>query len=624
MSPNRGWVLILIGLLISSFIGGAIHVLLSPERITEFVHDLVDQYEPKFTIQFQNARLRLAEGWEPIVAIELDNVDFKAKDPCITGSEIYADHVIVPLQVIPLIDKKVRFGDIYAHNLKFQWRPPECRKQTLSQSVSGPHSADKNDDKISLLERFFHDRWNYEVANTEELLHGFDVTKFEFLVGGKILYFSANDFRAHFDTGWRQAIVHANIRLGQPWVGDAGFGEFRMTAKINASKIRVSGNGNLKEGQIAVDSQWNISTGNLKLRGNFTDLPIQRVLVLANHWGVLSAFHPELHDEWLSCDLSYDGDIRALPKGKLQDSQCRMYGDLGDWFLKTPTVQIQKPFPVKWHLVHVDVKKWLDGFGVGSTWGVVGRFGDFTGNLGLAGAEKLQIDGSLTGFSAYVVSKRNRAKLKVKNVNLNTKIQPNQISGELAHMQIENGIIGGLLNFTFNRAGTGQINFNLKNVRLPLTVQQVLWSGHAGATALVGTLKFKGFQMNQFDGNLAIQQLSLNPAGHWAALATKLISFVSPLNSLNKNLPAGIEWKHLRAHILYRNSIGHWQRFEAHAAIPNRFNIFTDSTGGWSNAGQLTGRIFIKSFNDRYRAIRSRVVLLSGSWQNPQLILPAR
>ena len=600
MSPNRAWVLILIGVLISSFFGGAIHVLLSPDRLTEFVENLVNQTEPKFTIDFKSVRLRLADGWTPIFAIELDGLTIKAKDACITGAAITADRVVVPLQIIPLIvAKKARFGVVSARHLQLHWLPSVCQ---FTPRADGS-------DKIELIERFFHDRWNIEIVRTTDVLAALKIDRFDFLNADNQKIISADHFRANFDADHRQATIRANIQLGHPWVGNAAFGEFRMGAEVKADSVRIGGRGNLKEGQITADADWRIDSGKLRLLGNFTDLPLQGLLDLTTHWGVLSTFHAHLHDEWLSCGLSYNGDIRALYRSQMQTSKCEMYGDLGDWRLESPTVAIQKPFPLRWRLAGINVQKWLGEFGLspsgigpvtfGSTTAVVGNFGMFTGNLSLTGANQMAVDGRLDDFSVYVSNAHDNAKQKIKSIDVNLNLTSDHLDGGVKNAQIEDGHINGVASFDISSGGAGKIQMNLSRIDLSQTVQRAIWDEVMRNASLDATIEIKSFQLNQFVGHLNAK--SWQPGGQWKELTTQA---------------ASTDFANVRAGVTVNPSGGQWAKLKAKASDSQKF---IESSGEWDQNKNLSGRLTIVDSTARLRVKKRRVFAISGDWDAPSL-----
>ncbi len=633
MSPNRAWVLILIGILISSFFGGAIHVLLSPDRITEFVETVVAESEPKFTIDFRAARLRLADGWIPVFAVELDGLKIKAKDACITGAQITADRVVVPLQIIPFLTaKKIRFGVVSARHLKLNWLPPVCRFT--------PSERSSSTEEIDGLERFFHDRWNIEIVRTTDILEALKVDRFDLVDQFGQLLFSATGFRANLDADHRLAVIRANVNLGPKWVGDADFGEFRLGAEVKSNSVRAGVHGNLKEGQITGDADWNIESGQLRLLGHFADLPVQGLLNLTSHWGVLTSYHSDLRDEWLSCGLSYTGDIRTLGHAQFDISKCSMYGDLGNWQLETTHLAFLHPFPLRWRLAGLNVQRWWNELGmgsagstplsVGSATALIGNFGSFTGDLSIMGPSDISIRGRLLNFSAFISNGQDSVKQKVKSVDIAFAVSPDGIKGTFKRPDIEDGEIAGAGSLDLSVAGDGQIQLTLDRIDLPPTVQHVLWSGSTHQSSVRLLAAMKAYQLQRLDGHIVVNSwqtsdwelrnldsrlhydsagwrlylmasaFALQPGGGWQTFASLLG------NSLSS----------IQADLLLSADGGTWDHFRAKLA---KSEGSIKSEGAWDQYDNLNGTL---SYIGRLANIRKRVrqkYAISGSWRAPNL-----
>ena len=119
---NRRWIFALLGILISTFLGGMVRVYFSPARVRDFVLQAALKKQPKFEFEFSTAQLKLADGWWPLVAIEFTNLKVQAKDTCITHSSLHVDKVTIPLQLNSLFSKRLKFGHIHGGDIQFFYR----------------------------------------------------------------------------------------------------------------------------------------------------------------------------------------------------------------------------------------------------------------------------------------------------------------------------------------------------------------------------------------------------------------------------------------------------------------------------------------------------------------------
>jgi hypothetical protein len=626
MTSNRAWLLVLVGVLISSFLGGAIRVLSSKDRVTEFVENIVQQTEPKFSITFSSADLRLADGLKPILAVELSDLVIKAKDACITNTVLEANHIVVPLQMIPFFASHVRFGDVHADKVLVALREATCETAHVAQN-------DDDVDAIAPLERFFQQRWNIEVVRTANYLQSLQVNHLTVQRNDE-LWFTAENSVLSFDPDKKRSNIAGRLTLGPKWIGTTPVGAFDIDGRINADNLSFKAHGDVREGQVQIAAEWRVNSGQVTYNADLTDLPFQSVLSFVQHWGALVEFKPTLHDEWFSCGLHFSGDIRNMTKKPLDLKGCRLYGDLGAWELQSTSLLLNQPLPLTVRMNDVDVLRWLQSFGWGSTWGVVAEFGRFTGEFTLQSANDFKLRGVLTNMMVYLSSLRDRAKQKVQSMNLDLLFSHDKFVGDVRQVKIENGELHGVINVDMNLSGEGDFSLAFDRVVLASPVQRVVWGGLAPDAALYGNGHMVESQLTEFTGRAELSALethhwemqNLKSTVHykdrvWSFQPTaekfvlrpesKWLRFVNTIGAAMEPHPREIVFRHLSAESDLSETGGHWLKFRA--TVPDGKTVVV-SSGEWDDKAQIHG-----SLSADYNHGQHQSWAIGGNWIEPTL-----
>ncbi len=503
MSSPRGWAIFFVGLIFSTFLGGAIHVIFSPQRMKELVLTTMAERDPKFSLEFNEARLSLAQGWWPQFAIELQNVTIRAKDKCVTEDVIVVDQFAVPLAILSLFEKKPRLGIVHVRELKYFQHPRTCKLNNIEK-------VELADNHIAPLERFFRKRWTKELVNTTRYIEELAIENFRFYFHDEKEVFFLKDVSVFFDKVAIESKINFDFYPAPTWSGNQPFGATRTEMRILSDGVVFTSVGNLKEGQFSLSADWQVEDGtyNYSLRG--TDLPLNNLLAFARHWGSFPSLKADIRNQWMTCQWSGKGLLREIrEKLDLNIQNCRLYGDLGNMTFQNTKLNITKqsgPFPVNVHLENVPMKKGLSSFGIGSSWGMVSEFGVFTGDLFLRSPHVLEVLGDLKGSSYFLVSPKGSARQLVKNAKLKVAFDEKRYSGLIQNIELSDGVMKGELSFNISHEGVGVMQLALTEIELSHEVQKVLYGGRVESLEIFGLGQLNANGLNAFSGKVGIKK----------------------------------------------------------------------------------------------------------------------
>ncbi|MCB0350945.1 MAG: hypothetical protein KDD38_07165 [Bdellovibrionales bacterium] len=623
---QRSWIYILIGLLISSFLGGAIRVFFSPARVRGAVEKIVFEKQPKFNIEFESARLDLSGEWWPSLAVELAGIKIKAKEPCITNSTFHADRLRVPFQLSSFFNKKIRFGNIRAHHVRVFLRRTMCER---SEPVS-----DIKTDEFAPLERFFQKRWSKELINTARFLDEINIARLEVLRDDEVLApVTLSEFKVEFLPESGVSNVQFDVLLGEPWVGASAFGPVKTNVTIRTDEVQLEGRGSLKEGQFQITGQWAVGRGEAAFYLKSQDVPMNSVLRLAHHWGVLSSFNPNLKNQWASCDMSIAGEIRKIKNLELNLHQCRLYGDFGEINLKTTRMKnLTEGGPLIFLLQNVDVKRALSAFDFAKNWGLVSQFGEFTGEMNISGADSYELTGSLRDLEVYLSRLKVQARQVINEVQLDLSVAQDRFSGRAYDFVISNGALDGGFSFNFSHEGDGVFQFSFDKMLASRDVQKAIWGGDVSLAAVYGKGELKNSEVAQMDGSFALADLK---TANWSLKTVKSKYYLTPgrrklsvkadeflvfkgskwesaANSLGITLssPSGAaSLTELSAELDIVAGGGHW--VDLKAVNPAQGAVLS-SQGEWTDKSGLSGQLTNQTKS------QTSMWLIGGSWDAPK------
>ena len=461
----------------------------------------INERQPRFDIEFSSARLRFANKWWPVLAVELKDLSMRAKEPCATASTIQMDTLVLPLDIFEYITHgRVRLGHVRAGRVNFYHRPPLCTQMTITE----------DSDEMVSLEKFLQKRWSKEVVNTTRFLAEFSMDTLEIFRDKQALApVVIRNFNTKFYAERGESQAHFSLKLGEPWIGAAPLGEIEVFSTIREGEVSAHGGGNLKEGQFQFASQWAIDRGEVSAKFSSQDVPVQNLLDLAHHWNLITRLRPKIKNQWASCDMTLVGPLRDFFKLPLSLHSCRLYGDLGDIQIVTQKLEsLSQGGALDFAIQSIGVKTLLGAFGIARNWGLISQFGEFSGRFEIKNRDDYEIVGQLRDSEFYLSSPKNRTRQKVNSFDLAVAMNEGRLSGDVKGFALSDGIVDGGLTFNITLDGEGVFQLAFPRMTFPVDVQKTLTGGLLPELAVYGLGHFQDFAFSAFDGEIRIRELN--------------------------------------------------------------------------------------------------------------------
>lgn len=393
MTAQRSSMLFLLGVVLSTFVGGGVRVLLSPEVVSRWVEDVVKKKQPKFNFKFETAKLSLADGWRPHLAVELTGLSVAAKDKCTTESTLKIDRVIIPVLFRPLLEKKVQLGHVRGDLVELTVKPNLCTPQSSDWTT-----------ELESLESFFRRRWNKEVINTTKFITNLSIQNLRVRDG------STEEPKFHISNLQIEFLAQENVAKatfefwpGVDWVGPQPFGPTQTALHIASDGLKWSAKSNLKEGQIHLKGGWKVEKSNVVFDTKWTDVPLAPLARLLARWQMINLHQIEPKNQWSSCHLNAQGSIRNWRDLSFVATNCTSTGDIGsiqidnnEWALLRG-----KLTPFRAELKRVSLRKVAELFDI-KAFKNVSSFGEFAGQFIFDEGRAWSLTGNVNGAELYV------------------------------------------------------------------------------------------------------------------------------------------------------------------------------------------------------------------------------
>lgn len=474
MKPQRGWTYLIAGLLFCSFMGGAFRVAFSPAVMENWVQTVVAEKQPKFNIDFSKVNFSLSRGWRPHLAVEFENLQIGAKDPCITPDELFIDRLTIPFQVRDLIEKNLKFGRTHAEKIIYYDKKFKCEEEDEEERLSSSSSNGPREDEaegvardIAPLENFLQKRWDVEIVNTSHFFSSLHIDELVLIKDGEPSpRFGLRNAEVRFFPGRRASQVTFQFFPGEKWSASESFGPIRTTLDVSSDLIHLKASGSVREGQFRIDTQWSVDRRRFHGDVSWRDMPVAAVSRLTSYWSgldLLKGFSFQPRHTWMNCEVSVGGEVTEIKDLPVKIRNCAMAGDLGKVLLADVDFRKEET-PLVFKLESVSLDVLLKGLGYKDFPSYIVNWGIVDGELSVEALERAGFTGEITRLSSTSFMGRTRQR-SLLDFNLNANLSDKFIEVDL-----------GPLDFTYKTILFKDLLLNFKSSmplreRFPLKAQ---------------------------------------------------------------------------------------------------------------------------------------------------------
>jgi hypothetical protein len=610
MGSQGSWIAFIFGLLISTFLGGAVKIAISPSRTAEFVQRVARQKEPKFLFEFKDVRVSLKNGWLPQFAVQFSGLKIQAKDPCSNPYVLSADVLTVPIQVRSILDSKVRFGVVNANNVVASVRSDKCRDVLPSKEELNARILKTQSD----LAKFFEKRWNREVANTAKIVSGVEVGEFKILNDSDRTIANFKNLDLSFEPAQFLGVAKFKMTPGYVLAGDGWDGEAEGVASVTSSGIHIHGDGNLKEGQIEYDIKWIPDSGRYQFFAVAKDFPAANSLAIGKHWGFLEQFNVNVRNYWFHCKIDGAGNA-SQGLTDLSMTDCYGYGDWGKIRFNEKKWRSDQDFgSIEIQAQDIDIASVLRSFRRDQNWGVVRQFGRFDGSVLVVNPEQVKLMGRIRNLQLFLASRTLRALQTVESANVAMEFRNSKYVTKVNDFVLREGNLNGFVDVVGQLGFESNFKIDFQSMKLPSQIQRIFLSGHVPDMKWKSEGKISKDRLIKLQGDIEIpfydahgyslkniranhtlsesgwvlsargQELELKPESKWLKIANEIVQSYSSETLVESFVGNRIDLEMGENGVL-------WKGLEMQEA---KSKVWIQSTGAAAGSGKVNGSITSK------------------------------
>ena len=490
-------------------------IFFSPKEITDRVRAALDRQRGQFDIQFAEAKLGLASGVIPQLAIEVKDVTFSKQQTCesrggvatklenqaLPGARMALPaarmaRLQIPFRFWRLVTGHIEAGDIEADDVMIdldRLKEP-CGPAVLPAVASAPDSVMANilDPKRVATELVpAHAWWTpAQIESLRHILSGVNFrrvqVKFETLRGG-----GKEVFLEHFEMQIADASQPKPLRLRSylKIPSSMTYGEtlppisIEGDASSNHADIKLRAD--LSEGSIETTAELApTENAGIKIKATATilDLPLSTTMPLFTKSGIIRrSLKPKFL--WLNCGVSIAGQFQGLFENEpLHFEHCSIVGSGADIQVASATrlaSGVWSPFHLK--VQDLDLRKLFETFDTLGPNGIASEYGRLTGDFDFKSSKMINFRGEIAGTDLHFSNQKLRAIQTVKKMAADVQLNGSEMQARIHSVELANGKFKGELNLQgdseFRRAS---VKLNVEELRLDPAVQKILVNGEIG------------------------------------------------------------------------------------------------------------------------------------------------
>ncbi|MBX2986651.1 MAG: hypothetical protein KF802_02030 [Bdellovibrionaceae bacterium] len=611
------------GLVVALVLGLFIRGLINPSKVRQQVENAAVRIHPDVRVSFEDARISLADGFLPRLAVVVSRVRMESNNSCWMSPRLLADEIVLPLSVPAWLSGRAPWQTVEAGEVELRLtatRPAACENteslpgKTEESPAAGPVSV------VSIVRR--EQKPSLAASGDMERLRIRRLTLVsEVYPEGSV---DLNDFEFH--------VRSSQPRVYQVKARTHGFRDEGQVDSLSMTNMELEYKefperlldmrffGHWREGAYTLQGRYSLETRELHAAADLRHLPLSQLLILVRRLGGRAVdFNPR--QSWLSLKADINGPLDKLKEAPVVLRELRLEGDLGD--LSAEQLVIERLYPLKFAPSRLDIRsldldRLLQFLQRSHPSPVLNKVGRFTGVLDVQDDQNFLLSGEHSGLEFIFANQGQREIQTVNRLHGRVRRDKGRWLIGVDRAEFDRGeFLGEARLESSPDFHDSELRLKIERLVLAPAVQKVMTrngeigplQGHLQARLrdgvperLKGALKWshltmegarlRGLQM-QFDetaGDIVLSpHLDLLEFGA-DSTAWKIIE---PILTPETREGGAAALKELSGQFRFRNfNKISWNRVIAHLEKPS--GVLT-ADGGWEPTGQLRGQVQLRS-----------------------------
>lgn len=485
---SNGFALFVIGLVLSTFIGGAVRTLLSSEQVHQRVVNAMRERFPRHEFQLGQTEVLLSNGMWPGLVLKVKDLVLK-QDVCGKLSFILqVPEAILPVDLWSLKAGPIRLQEVHIRDGHIHLDYRECSQRlepgaALLASPPSSQSAQETTLEAPSL--------NWQILGQHldgVLLKNFTVTYQRNLT-------------------WKLALHEADVVFGD---------DLRYRAVIDVHKslpfgtlthtVQIKGDGSgrvlnwdlhseFKEGRIEWKGGWDLSTNVAQTRLTVRQIPVKDLMAELYQMGFL-AQETNLKAAWLTSDVEWSGKMAHYADYPFKFNQLSFFGGYGRLDLVEPSLIKFKGADRFSELAifkanQLQIHPISEAINVRILPAVISRLGLWTGVFKMQGLQNWSLDGFLENLEVVFSSASVRGKQLIRRIHTVASRNGSVVNGQVDEMQINDGQFFGFITINWDAIKkSGEAKAQIERLSLSPSIQSLLVGGELAPIKIQGEGRF--------------------------------------------------------------------------------------------------------------------------------------
>jgi hypothetical protein len=315
---SQGFALFVVGLVLSTFIGGALKTLLSSDQVHQRIVTELKNRFPKHEFQIGQTEVMLSRGLWPALGLKIHNLSFK-QDVCGKLSFVLnVPQAELPLDLFSLAGSQVRLNDVEIDGGELQLDYHDCPRAPVSESSSASSAANEAHKTLSAP--------RFDWVAISRYLDGVELKNFAVTYDKnptwKLLFKSAYMALGKELSAKAQVEVQKSLPFGALVHNVAA--EFHGEGSV----LEWNFHGEFKEGRLGFSGSLDTAQETATTKVNIRQVPIKDFMSEMFAMGLVE-HDLKLKATWLSCSLNWAGKLSTYTESPLHLNDCRVEGGYG-------------------------------------------------------------------------------------------------------------------------------------------------------------------------------------------------------------------------------------------------------------------------------------------------------
>lgn len=473
---SKGFALFVVGLVLATFIGGAVRTILSSNRVHQRIVSELKSRFPHNEFQIGKTEILLSRGFWPGLGLRLENVVFKQSLCGKLSFVLSVPEAVLPVDLLSLRLGRIRLGRVEVKDAKMHLDYQPCPNKESANHKSSEESGMRE----TLAQRGIRPL-RLDWKSLSRNLEGLELTNltmtYERNLTWKLVFVQAEVSLA--DEMYLQAQV--DVQKSLPF----GTLNHALNLEIQGKKESLLWNLNaeFKEGRINSKGNWDLksneASGNLQLN----QLPLKDFTSELFQMGLVER-DIKLKTAWLTCLGRWQGQMDKLELAPIQLKVCKLEGAYGRVELDQAEFFAdgsENPFKqaAKLNVQKLQLQPVLESLGRQVLPAVVPRLGIWTGTVLYSGMKTWQLDGSLENAEIVFSNQSVRGKQLIRSVHTIAERANRGVQIHLDQIALQDGEYAGQMNLQLmDDWRTGSFNTEVERFSLSPSIQSLLIGGH--------------------------------------------------------------------------------------------------------------------------------------------------